>query len=81
MDYDYYNKLWLSITSKRQVKRKKVKFSSVRVGRQFWASATARVAAGTKTVQRKSPVPSGYTNARDGNIFFYMDIDKHVWVD
>lgn len=77
---DDYN-LWKAITSRRPVTRKKIKFSSLRPGRRFFWTSSGRGAAGTKTAQRKSPVPSGYTNARDGNIFFYVDPTTHVWAD
>lgn len=74
-----YN-LWEAITSRRPVTRKKIKFSSLRPGRRFWKSSRGGVAA-TKIAKRTSPVPSGYTNARDGNIFFYVDPNSHVWAD
>lgn len=75
--FDDPARLWKSITKKPA--RISVKFGSLRPGRDFWGRKTGGAMA-TKTMKLKANVKSGFTNARDGNFFFYVDPESSVWV-
>lgn len=75
--FDEPARLWQSITKKPA--RVSVKFGSLRPGRDFYSTVSGGARA-TKTLQIKANVKSGFTNARDGNFFFYVDPESSVWV-